>query len=547
MKSLLTQLSLILGCLLLFHTCLVFSTNTPPTALRFILDERGVSSSISESMTDILKFAQTPNINGSYSAPLIGEIEYALTDFVFTKLEITPVKVQFLNERNVFASSDNVQLNMKLNWMYRELRLPHVTGHGTCTVVVDSNSYIALGAQVVSLDEKGRPTFKANQVNVNLNRLKLDIHGGISGEIARVLTVLFSSRIKQACEDNMRDIMTESINYTLNERMKQWEPLKDLSFTWASLGFKLNLDSGFNDIQANSTLGNFIGSMRSVFYPVDSDEDVRFPFSPTTLPVEALVRPSTGNIIVSDFVLNSMLYSLHQSGQLKSSITPDMVPASSPIKLDTVSIGRFFPQIAQHYKENLPMQLQVSTSTYPMIDTLQGISTHLNLTIGFQVINKSAKDKNMATIEDVFTLHLNLRAILSDINIDSLNSGAMLNVSGNVHDIQFDAYVTDSTIGTVDLNAFKILFNGIVLNGIAKKYIIDFQKGFMMDMNNYLPGIRIMNPKFVSGKGFNAIGGEISWHTPAGFFVPPSLTEWNNRIDKRRMMRVIARDRKSVV
>lgn len=535
-------------------------------SVRTIVNEQGLTTSISDSIQDILTLVQIPDIHGTQSVPLLGDIEYDLTDFAIHQLQVSHIKIRFMEGGLVQMSSEDIRLKMDLNWKYRNVNLPIISGHGTCAVTLASPSKsqrptmgatlpsnMTLTVQVTQIDEQGRPQFKTRGAAVHLNTLKLDIHGGISGEIVRVLIALFSGTVRRAVETNVAAVLTESIDYTLNAKIKEWDTSMDLDV----LGFKFNAAYGLNQVETDAQEHSLIASLNVQFNPI-GEPIGDLPFKPVPMPSIALVKPSTGNIHLSDYALNTLFYTLHRTGQLKFLVTPDMIPSTVPIKLDTVNMGRFFPQIAQHYaNQNYPMQLVVSTTDTPLMFTseqIPGTMVQVNLTIGFQVIrtdlsssaqnNKNSKNMGRVSeeIEHAFTLLLDMRAVVSDVNMQALESGSVWNVTANVRDIQFDATTRDSNIGNIDLTAFKILFNGIVINGIARKYILDLQHGIPVDLNQYAPGLQITSPKMVPGSGFNSLGGEVSWHVPPGMFTPPSMVQWKRRLNHRTQLMTMMMD-----
>jgi len=502
------------------------------TALRFILDEQGVTSSISNSIPEVLKLVTIEDFHGTQQLPVVGKIDFWMSDFEFKQLSVGPIQVNFrerASRNETVITSQNMNVNLSLKWKYREQAFPHVNGHGDCTVIIDSGSQLSMGLQVLKLDAEGRPVFKANSVKINLGNMKVKISGGVSGEIAKILTTLFSSQIKRAAQSAIEDVIVESIDYTLNTNIQQLSTKKELTLMNK---LKFEADYGMNSIEVNPN-GYLVGSMRGFFSPIGV-EQMNYPFEPCDMPSQPLISGMTGDIYINDFVVNSLAYSLHQSGQLKGLITPDMVPASSPIKLDTTSLGKFIPQLAQKYPTNQPIQLQISTPTYPYIVTSMGRDLAvMNISMGVQVIS-TEPEKQITT---AFILHLNLEAQLHNLTVASLNSGSQLNVSGVVNNVQFDMNARNSTIGDVNLTSLKILFNGIVINGVARKYFHDFQEGIIVDLAKIVPGLTINKSTVITQRGFLGLGGIINWHIPAKLFFPRDMNEWKRRLAMRRAIR----------
>jgi hypothetical protein len=518
--------------LILSILCCIFAQQSNPTGIRVILDERGVSSSISQSIPDVLKLVQVPNVSGSKQLPIIGNIAYWLSDFQFQQLSIGSIQVNFHNgsmRNETIITSNNIAINMSLKWKYEDQSFPYVSDSGTCQVTVNNGSSLNLGLQVVSIDSEGRPIFKANNVKANLRNLKVQISGGLTAEVADILSNLFSSQIQYLTESAIEDVITEAIDYALNENIKHLEMKQRFIF---GNSFKFEVDCGINSIIVDPN-GFLVASVRAISSP-GGGEEIRYPFEPAPMPFKELISSRTGNVYINDFVINSLTYSLYQSGQLKILVTQEMVKDVSPLKLDTDSLGKVIPQISKAFPSNLPVQLDVEAATYP------SINSSANSTVAKIAYTFNVKVINGTNIQTIFIMHLDLKAQLSNLIVSEINEGAQLNVSGLVSDIQFEMSATDSTIGEIDLSSLKILFNGIVVNGIAKKYIVDFQKGFILNHQTLLPGLFVSKPAIIPNDGFNAIGGTITWKTPSKLFKPPSRIEWEKRLKTRQATRRLA-------
>lgn len=77
--------------------------------------------------------------------------------------------------------------------------------------------------------------------------------------------------------------------------------------------------------------GAFVGE----FVPLPSKQHA--PFSPVPLP-NAPVSTQGFQLHISDYTFDTLGYSLIANGFLSKNITPDQVPASSPIQLNTTSL-----------------------------------------------------------------------------------------------------------------------------------------------------------------------------------------------------------------
>jgi hypothetical protein len=342
-----------------------------------------------------------------------------------------------------------------------------------------------------------------------LNNLHVTVHGGISGEIANVLSSLFSQQIKSSAQNAIASAITEAIDSTLNEKIQEIPVTYNVNYG----PLKLVFDYSLNNIIVNPR-GFVVTAFKARFQP-ENAQPVLYPFSPAPMPDVPQAQEVTGDLLLSDFIFNTASYAATASGQLKFVVTPDMVPPQSPIKLDTASIGKVIPAVAKYYPNPLPVQMTVGVVTYPTaIETTDGLAVTANISCLIEVID------NSTTITTAFVLHLNLYTHISHVAAQALNNGATLNITGLVDSIVFDMYATDSTIGDVDLTTLKMLFNAMVINGYAKKYIQQLSTGYIVNLDDIVTGLRINHPVVRSSQGYVALGGAIAWHPPKTLLVP---------------------------
>ena len=73
-------------------------------------------------------------------------------------------------------------------------------------------------------------------------------------------------------------------------------------------------------------------------------------------------------LFLSEYTLNTVLYSLYTDVVLVFIIYPDMIPAAMPFKLNAQFISVFIPQIVNYYDLDTYMSVEFNATTYPLID-----------------------------------------------------------------------------------------------------------------------------------------------------------------------------------
>ncbi|XP_058848141.1 bactericidal permeability-increasing protein-like [Acipenser ruthenus] len=102
-------------------------------------------------------------------------------------------------------------------------------------------------------------------------------------------------------------------------------------------------------------------SDKGEFYNIGQHHEPPFTAPPFSLPEQASSMLYIG---VSEFTLNSAGFVYYSAGVLNTNVTDDMIPKSSPLRLNTQTFGVFIPQIAQSYP-NMSVKLIVQATQQP--------------------------------------------------------------------------------------------------------------------------------------------------------------------------------------
>ncbi|XP_058859420.1 bactericidal permeability-increasing protein-like [Acipenser ruthenus] len=152
----------------------------------------------------------------------------------------------------------------------------------------------------VSRDETGRPTVSSASCSTSIGGVRIKFHGGASW-----LYNLFSKFIEKALRKALSD--------------------------------------------------------KGEFYNIGQHREPPFTAPPFSLPEQASSMLYIG---VSEFTLNSAGFVYYSAGVLNTNVTDDMIPKSSPLRLNTQTFGVFIPQIAQSYP-NMSVKLIVQATQQP--------------------------------------------------------------------------------------------------------------------------------------------------------------------------------------
>ena len=89
-------------------------------------------------------------------------------------------------------------------------------------------------------------------------------------------------------------------------------------------------------------------------------------FLPFKVPSYDLLGKSS-QVYVSDYVINTALFTFFKSKDLEILITPDMIPNNLPIKLNTSWLGIIFKDISNVFGEDIPVNIRLIVSENPQM------------------------------------------------------------------------------------------------------------------------------------------------------------------------------------
>jgi len=79
---------------------------------------------------------------------------------------------------------------------------------------------------------------------------------------------------------------------------------------------------------------------------------------------------------VSDYLINSALYAANEAGLFYFNVSSNLIPSSSPIKLDTTDLEGFVPGLVQKYGANKPVDLICRGLNNPIVNLSEPSSSH---------------------------------------------------------------------------------------------------------------------------------------------------------------------------
>uniref|UniRef100_A0A4W6D5L7 Bactericidal permeability-increasing protein n=1 Tax=Lates calcarifer TaxID=8187 RepID=A0A4W6D5L7_LATCA len=301
------------------------------------LTEKGLEYGRQLGMVSIqqkLKSIKVPDFSGSQTVSPIGNVKYSLSNMCIVSVGLPQSAVNLVQGTGMRLSVSNAFISLRGNW-----KVKFLLQHGSFDLKVKG---LTIGTSIaIKSDETGRPAVSNVNCGATVSSASVKFHGGASW-----LYNLFRKFIDKA----LRSAMQKQVrgNWLYAHFLAKVDQYAEIEYSMVS-----------SPIVSNSSI-DF--SLKGEFYNIGKHQEP--PFSPS-----AFTLPSQINnmlyIGMSAFTANSAAFVYNKAGALHLFVTDDMIPQSSPIRLNTRTFGAFIPQIAKRFP-GLMMKLLVQTVKPPV-------------------------------------------------------------------------------------------------------------------------------------------------------------------------------------
>ncbi|XP_059562111.1 lipopolysaccharide-binding protein isoform X2 [Myotis daubentonii] len=198
---------------------------------------------------------------------------------------------------------------------------------------------------------------------------------------------------------------------------------------------------------------------------------------------------------ISDYVFNTASLVYHEAGYLNFSITDDVVPPTSNIRLTTKSFRAFVPRLAKRYP-NMNLELQGRVVSAPVLNFSPGnLSLAPQMEVeGFVLLPNSAR-------ELIFQLGVttNLSATLT------FNASK---ITGFLKPEKVQVELKESKVGLFNVELLEALLNYYILNTLYSEVNAKLASGFPLPL---LKHIQLYDPVVQIHKDFLFLGANIQY------------------------------------
>ncbi|XP_068919606.1 lipopolysaccharide-binding protein-like [Petaurus breviceps papuanus] len=321
------------------------------------ITQKGLNYACAEAVTTLEKellMITLPDFKGDFKIKHLGRGEYHFKSLNIKSVELKNSKLDLLPGEGLKASISNAFIHVDGDWKARKSFLKV---DGSIDLQVEGIS-ISVSLQLSS-DSSGRPTVTSKKCSSHI--ADVDLH--VSGQIGWLLNLFHSqieSKFRRILEDKICEIVKKSVASDLQPFLQTLPVIAKIDQI-AAMDYTL---TGPPQATSHSLDTPFKGEIfrQSDHSPV--------PFEPP-----AMTFPEDHDLMVyfgiSERAFNTASQVYWESGFMSYTITDDMIPPSFSIRLITSSFRALVPQLGKLYP-NMPMELQISTSSPPVMEFISG-------------------------------------------------------------------------------------------------------------------------------------------------------------------------------
>ncbi|XP_006639508.2 bactericidal permeability-increasing protein [Lepisosteus oculatus] len=356
-----------------------------------------------------LKSVHIPDISGKESVSPVGSVEYSLSGMQVVSLGLPQSSLVLAPGSGLSLSIGNAYISIDGNWRVKYLKF--IKDHGSFDLSVSELTISAVMA--VGSDETGRPTVSCTSCSASVGSAKIKFHGGASW-LYNLFSSFIDKALRNALQDKLCPLVTDAIA-GINPHLKTLNVLAKVD-QYAEIEYSM--------VSSPVITKDYIDlNLKGEFYNIGKHQEPPFPAPGFSLPAQANSMLYFG---VSQFTPNSAGFVYSTTGVLSINVTDDMIPKSSPLRLNTKTFGAFIPEIAKRYS-GLQIELLVKSTKQPFVT--------------FQTNNMT-----LQAVGSITAYAIQPNSTLTPLFILSVDAS----VSGNV-------YVSGVKVaGSLSLNSFKL-------------------------------------------------------------------------------------------
>ncbi|XP_058488491.1 bactericidal permeability-increasing protein-like [Solea solea] len=457
----------------------VSSSTNPGVKVR--LTEKGLEYGRQLGMVSIqqkLKTIKIPDISGKQSVKGIGKVQYSLSNMQIVNVGLPKSAVDPVLGTGIRLSIGDAFLTLQGDWRVKYLRIVKDSGSFDLNV----NGITISTSIAIKSDETGRPAVSSVSCAATVASAHIKFHHGASW-----LYNLFSNFIDKSLRNTLQKQMCPLVADAVSDINPYLKTLNVIAKVDQYAEIEYSMVSSPTVSNSSIDLG-----LKGEFYNVGKHQEA--PFSPTAFSLP----PQVNNMLyigVSAYTADTAAFAYNKAGALSLYITDDMIPQSSPIRLNTRTFGTFIPQIAKLYP-GLMMKLLLETDKAPIITFGSN-----NMTIQASGVVTAYAIQPNGTLSPLFALN-----VATSVSAKVSVSGTRL--AGAVTLNKMDLTLRTSYVGEFQVRTLDSVLQMVVKAVVIPKLNVKLAQGYPLPT---IGKMKLVNTQVEVLKDYMLIGTDVQF------------------------------------
>lgn len=419
-----------------------------------------------------------PDFSGDFKIKAVGHGQYEFHSLEIQSCQLRGSSLKPLPGRGLSLSISDSSISVRGKW---KVRRSFLKLHGSFDLDVKG---VTISVDLLlGVDPSGRPTVTASGCSNRICDLELHVSGNV-GWLLNLFHNQIESKLQKVLESKICEMIQKSVTSDLQPYLQTLPVTADIDTV---LGIDYSLVAA-PQAKAQTLDVMFKGEIFN-----------RNHRSPVTTPTPTMNLPEDSKQMVyfaiSDQAFNIATQVYHQAGYLNFTITDDMLPPDSSIRLNTKAFRPFTPLITRKYPD-MNLELLGTVVSAPLLNVSPGnLSFAPQMEIeGFVILPSSAR-------ESVFRLGVVTNVFVS-LTFDNSK------VTGMLHPEKAQVRLIESKVGMFNVNLFQAFLNYYLLNSLYPDVNDELAKGFPLPLPRR---IKLHDLDFQIHKNFLYLGANVQY------------------------------------
>ncbi|XP_045741712.1 bactericidal permeability-increasing protein [Mirounga angustirostris] len=427
-----------------------------------------------------LEKIKIPDFSGSFKIKYLGKGRYSFYSMVIRGFQLPSSQIRLVPNKGLDLSIRNANVKISGKWKARKKFLKTKGNFDLGMEGISISAGLELGFDPAS----GLPTATCSSCSNHIESVSVRISGGKLGWLIQLFHKKIESSIRKTMASKICQIVTSSVSSKLQSY------LKTLRVTT-----KIDKVSGINYSLVAApiaTANNLDWQLKGEFFSVAHP-------SPPPFTSPALDFPANHDRMVflgiSDYFFNTAGFVYQQAGVLHLTITDNMIPKRSRIRLTTTFLGTLIPQVAKMFPDR-PVQFNIWASSPPHLTMLPtGLVFTPALEIqAFAVLPNSS-------LASLFVLHLNTNASM-EVNATADRLVGKLSLDTLLLELKH------SDVGPFSVVVLQAIMNYVLPITVIPRINERLEEGFPLPLP---ANIRLFNLVLQSHQNFLLFGADVHY------------------------------------